>query len=112
LFLLKVIMDLVHVTVYSWDWEPIGQVSLDISFLYQDGEIDRGVLDEVARKAALPLLKGDFSRDVRIFVHRGDRMSPEDLLEAARQEYQARGPDVEVWPIGRRIKNTQPIRKH
>jgi hypothetical protein len=104
-------VDLVYVAVWDWVWKPIGQVSLDIGSLYHNGEIDRGVLDDAVQKAAAPLFRESPTDSAHVFVYQGEQESLENLLELAQREYQARGPDVEAWPHGRRIKRTDPLRR-
>jgi hypothetical protein len=104
-------MNIAHVIVYTWDWEVIGQASFDLDPLYRNGEIDRGEMDDAVKKAAAPLIEGISCESVHVFAYSGDQVNPEDLTEAVRQEYESNGPNVESWPHGRRIKNTEPVKK-
>ena len=104
-------MDTAYVALYTWDWAPIGQATLDLRPLYRNGVIDRSELDDATKKAAEPLLKGLSVRDVHVFVYGGEKPVPlEQLLESAREEYSKRGPDAESWDRNRRIKRPEPIR--
>lgn len=104
-------MRLAYVTLYTWDWKPIGQVSVDLSRLERDGKIDRSELDDATQKAARPLLNGTNVRDVHVFVHEGAEATPEDILECAKKEHAMHGPDSVSWGRNRRVRRPGPIRK-
>jgi hypothetical protein len=98
-----------YVSLYTWDWQPIDQVTVDLSHLERNGQIDRYELDDVLQRIVKPLLVEKGIKDVHLFVHTGDQATPEDLLEAAKEEHAKRGPDVESWGRNRRIKRPGPI---
>lgn len=102
-------METAYVTLYTWEWKPIGQVQLDLKPLCHDGSIDRAELDDAAQKAALPLLRDLSVRDIHVFVHMGDPGTPEELLEAAQAQYASHGPDSESWDRNRRIRRPGKI---
>jgi hypothetical protein len=99
-----------YVTLYTWDWIPIGQVAVDLSPLERNGEIDRAELDDVIQKEVNQLLKKQDINDVRLFIHEGDQATPEELLEALKRDYARNGPDLESWGRNRRIRRPGPIK--
>jgi hypothetical protein len=102
-------MHIAYVTLYTWDWKPIGQVSIDLGIIERDGKIDRSELDDAAQKAAGPLLRKKGILDVHVFIHEGDTATPEELLQAAKDEYARNGPDAESWGRNRRVRRPGPI---
>jgi hypothetical protein len=102
-------MHTAYVTLYTWDWQPVGQVSIDLNRLERNGKIDRSELDDVALKASRPLLKGKGITHVHIFIHEGDPATPEELLQSAKDEHATNGPDAESWGRNRRVKRPGPI---
>lgn len=98
-------MHIAYVTLYTWEWKPIGQVVIDLSRIEQDGKIDRSELDDVAQKASRHLLEGKEIKDVHVFIHEGDPSTPEELLEAAKKQYREKGPDSVSQGRNRRIRN-------
>ena len=104
-------MRLAYVTLYTWNWEPIGQVRVDLSRLERDGEIDRSDLDDAIQREVTPLLEKKGIKDVYLFVHEGDQVTPEELLESAKGEYAMNGPYSVSWGRNRRVRRPGPIAK-
>jgi hypothetical protein len=102
-------MNIAYVTLYTWDWQPIGQVDLDLTQIYRNGVIDRSDLDDAAKKAAMPLLEGKDIKDVHILVHSGNPATPEELAVVAKEEYGNRGPDAVSWGRNRHIRRPGSI---
>lgn len=102
-------MRTVYVTLYTWEWEPIGQVTIDIACIERNGEIDRAELDDMVQRASRPLLEEKDVRDIHVFVHEGDPATPEELREAAKKQHVKKGPNSISWGRSRRIKNPGPI---
>jgi hypothetical protein len=102
-------MRIAYVTIYTWDWQPIGQATVDLSHLERDDEIDRSELDDAAQKAARSLIDGKDIRDLHVFIHEGDPTTPEELLETAKQEHTRQGPDSVSWGRNRRLRRPGPI---
>lgn len=102
-------MRMAYVTLYTWDWQSVGQVIVDLDRLERNGKIDRSELDDVAQKASRPLLEEKGIKNVHVFIHEGDPLTPEELLESAKQEYVRRGPDAESWGRNRRIRRPGSI---
>lgn len=96
-----------YVSLYTWEWQPIGQVTVDLSLFERNGKIDRAELDDAAHKAARPLLRG--IKDVHVFLHEGAPATPGQLREAAMQDHARRGDDATSWTNARRTRKPSPI---
>lgn len=99
-----------YVTLLTWDWKPIGQITVDLGPLERDGKIDRSELDDVIQRAAKPLLKRTSIRDVHVFVHEGDKATPEEVAEIAKKEHARSGPDSESWGRNRRVRRPGSVK--